>query len=159
MSINCSLEERVEALEKQIREVKKGKEMRLIDADELINKIISIDYVPVCVDCMTKHRIKEIIEKQPTAYDLNNMQKQIEVDTVMLHEVLDIINTYEKKNENNRGDSMRHDECNYLNCKVKVEDVIKAVDKHTNEDDTLDDDISCILEEIVNPIFDEQEST
>lgn len=27
-------------------------------------------------------------------------------------------------------------------------DVIKAVDKHTNEDGTLDDDISCILEEV-----------
>ena len=29
-------------------------------------------------------------------------------------------------------------------------DVIKAVDKHTNDDSQLDDDISCILEE-VNP--------
>lgn len=28
------------------------------------------------------------------------------------------------------------------------EDVIKAVDKHTNEDGTLDNDISCILEEV-----------
>lgn len=31
-------------------------------------------------------------------------------------------------------------------------DVIKAVDKHTNDDDRLDDDISCILEEITSPI-------
>lgn len=30
-------------------------------------------------------------------------------------------------------------------------DVIKAVDKHTNDDSRLDDDISCILEE-VNPV-------
>ena len=30
-------------------------------------------------------------------------------------------------------------------------DVIKAVDKHTNDDDQLDNDISCILEE-VNPV-------
>lgn len=30
-------------------------------------------------------------------------------------------------------------------------DVIKAVDKHTNDDDRLDNDISCILEE-VNPV-------
>ena len=28
------------------------------------------------------------------------------------------------------------------------DDVIKAVDKHTNDDGTLDDDISCILEEV-----------
>lgn len=28
------------------------------------------------------------------------------------------------------------------------EDVIKAVDKHTNEDGSLDNDISCILEEV-----------
>ena len=28
------------------------------------------------------------------------------------------------------------------------DDVIKAVDKHTNDDGSLDDDISCILEEI-----------
>lgn len=28
------------------------------------------------------------------------------------------------------------------------DDVIKAVDKHTNEDGTLDNDISCILEEV-----------
>lgn len=27
-------------------------------------------------------------------------------------------------------------------------DVIKAVDKHTKDDDRLDDDISCILEEL-----------
>lgn len=31
-------------------------------------------------------------------------------------------------------------------------DVIKAVDKHTNDDDRLDDDISCILKEITSPI-------
>ena len=31
-------------------------------------------------------------------------------------------------------------------------DVIKAVDKHTNDDNRLDDDISCILEEITSPI-------
>ena len=30
-------------------------------------------------------------------------------------------------------------------------DVIRAVDKHTNDDSQLDDDISCILEE-VNPV-------
>lgn len=28
------------------------------------------------------------------------------------------------------------------------DDVIKAVDKHTNDDGTLDNDISCILEEV-----------
>ena len=28
------------------------------------------------------------------------------------------------------------------------DDVIKAVDKHTNDDGSLDDDISCILEEV-----------
>lgn len=33
------------------------------------------------------------------------------------------------------------------------EDVIKAVDKHTNEDGTLDNDISCILEEVKSVIF------
>lgn len=32
------------------------------------------------------------------------------------------------------------------------EDIIKAVDKHTKDDDRLDDDISCILEEITSPI-------
>lgn len=31
-------------------------------------------------------------------------------------------------------------------------DVIKAVDRHTKDDDRLDDDISCILEEIASPI-------
>ena len=33
------------------------------------------------------------------------------------------------------------------------EDVIKAVDKHTNEDGTLDDDISCILEEVKSVVI------
>ena len=33
------------------------------------------------------------------------------------------------------------------------EDIIKAVDKHTKDDDRLDDDISCILEELKSPIF------
>lgn len=33
------------------------------------------------------------------------------------------------------------------------EDVIRAVDKHTNDDDRLDDDISCILEELKSPIL------
>ena len=32
-------------------------------------------------------------------------------------------------------------------------DVIRAVDKHTNNDSQLDDDISCILEELKSPIF------
>ena len=32
-------------------------------------------------------------------------------------------------------------------------DVIEAVDKHTKDDDRLDDDISCILEELKSPIF------
>lgn len=32
-------------------------------------------------------------------------------------------------------------------------DVIKAVDRHTKDDDRLDDDISCILEELKSPIF------
>ena len=31
-------------------------------------------------------------------------------------------------------------------------DVIKTVDRHTNDDSQLDDDISCILEEITSPI-------
>ena len=30
------------------------------------------------------------------------------------------------------------------------DDVIKAVDKHTNDDMSLDDDISCILEEVID---------
>ena len=42
----------------------------------------------------------------------------------------------------------------YLGIKISrllcEEDIIKAVDKHTKEDGTLDDDISCILEEIKN---------
>lgn len=33
------------------------------------------------------------------------------------------------------------------------EDVIKAVDRHTKDDVRLDDDISCILEELKSPIF------
>ena len=33
------------------------------------------------------------------------------------------------------------------------DDVIKAVDKHTNDDGTLDDDISCILEEIKDVVI------
>lgn len=32
------------------------------------------------------------------------------------------------------------------------EDVIRAVDRHTKDDERLDDDISCILEEIASPI-------
>ena len=32
-------------------------------------------------------------------------------------------------------------------------DVIRAVDKHTNDDNKLDDDISCILEELKSPVF------
>lgn len=31
---------------------------------------------------------------------------------------------------------------------LKYEDVVKAIDKHTNDDGRLDDDISCILEEV-----------
>ena len=42
----------------------------------------------------------------------------------------------------------------YLGIKISrllcEEDIIKAVDKHTKEDGTSDDDISCILEEIKN---------
>lgn len=31
---------------------------------------------------------------------------------------------------------------------LKYEDVVKAIDKHTNDDGRLDDDITCILEEV-----------
>ena len=40
--------------------------MRLIDADALSTKINKIGYIPVCVDCMTKHNVIEIVEQQPT---------------------------------------------------------------------------------------------
>lgn len=33
------------------------------------------------------------------------------------------------------------------------DDVIKAVDRHTNDDGTLDDDISCILEEVKDVVI------
>lgn len=33
------------------------------------------------------------------------------------------------------------------------DDVIKAVDKHTNNDGTLDDDITCILEEVKDVVI------
>ena len=32
-------------------------------------------------------------------------------------------------------------------------DVIKAVDKHTTDDEKLDNDISCILKEVKSPVF------
>ena len=35
-----------------------------------------------------------------------------------------------------------------MNRYIDADDVIKAVDKHTNNDGVLDDDITCILEEI-----------
>lgn len=31
---------------------------------------------------------------------------------------------------------------------ISIQDVVKAVDKHTNDDGTLDDDITCILEDV-----------
>ena len=34
------------------------------------------------------------------------------------------------------------------------DDVIKAIDKHTNDDGSLDDDISCILEEVKDVVID-----
>ena len=33
------------------------------------------------------------------------------------------------------------------------DDIIKAVDKHTNDDGSLDDDISCILEEVKDVVI------
>lgn len=51
--------------------------MRLIDADKSIEIIISIGYVPVCVDCITKHKITEIIERQPTAYNVDKVVEQL----------------------------------------------------------------------------------
>lgn len=34
---------------------------------------------------------------------------------------------------------------------LREEDVIRVVDEHTNDDNTLDNDISCILEEVKSP--------
>lgn len=34
---------------------------------------------------------------------------------------------------------------------LREEDVVKVVDKHTNDDNTLDNDITCILEEVKSP--------
>ena len=31
---------------------------------------------------------------------------------------------------------------------LKYEDVVKAIDEHTNDDGRLDDDITCVLEEV-----------
>ena len=39
------------------------------------------------------------------------------------------------------------------------DDVIKAVDKHTNDDGNLDDDISCILEEVKDVVIDGSKKT
>lgn len=39
---------------------------------------------------------------------------------------------------------------------LREEDIIRAVDKHTNDDNRLDNDISCILEEVPD-IFDDHE--
>lgn len=36
---------------------------------------------------------------------------------------------------------------------LKYEDVIKAVDEHTNDDGRLDDDITCILEKYRHSIL------
>lgn len=36
---------------------------------------------------------------------------------------------------------------------VSVADVIRAVDRHTNDDGTLDDDITCILEEVPTKVI------
>ena len=33
------------------------------------------------------------------------------------------------------------------------DDIIKAVDKHTNDDGMLDDDISCLLEEVKDAVI------
>lgn len=53
---------------------------RLIDADLLSNKINHIGYVPVCADCMTKHNILEIIDAQPTAYDVDKVVEQLKTE-------------------------------------------------------------------------------
>lgn len=34
---------------------------------------------------------------------------------------------------------------------LREDDIIRAVDKHTNDDNTLDNDITCILEEVKSP--------
>ena len=43
--------------------------MRLIDADRLSDVINNIDYVPVCIDCYTKHEILELIDEQPAVIE------------------------------------------------------------------------------------------
>lgn len=43
--------------------VEKQKEVRSKVIDELVEKINHIGYVPVCVDCITKHQIIEIAEQ------------------------------------------------------------------------------------------------
>ena len=45
------------------------------------------------------------------------------------------------------------DNIKMVNRLLFEKDVIRAVDKHTNDDSQLDDDISCILEELKSPIF------
>lgn len=40
-----------------------------------------------------------------------------------------------------------------INRLLFEKDVIRAVDKHTNDDNQLDEDISCILEELKSPIL------
>ena len=46
------------------------------------------------------------------------------------------------------GNIVRKENAKMTNRLLFEKDVIRAVDKHTNDDSQLDDDISCILEEV-----------
>ena len=59
--------------------------MRLIDADRLLADLKEENVLPICIQNLTKKnkqiiRFENMIYEQPTAYDVDNVLKQLEVE-------------------------------------------------------------------------------
>lgn len=57
--------------------------MRLIDADRLLDDLKEENVLPICIQNLTKKnkqiiRFENMIYEQPTAYDVDNVLKQLE---------------------------------------------------------------------------------
>ena len=62
--------------------------MRLIDADRLLADLKEENVLPICIQNLTKKnkqiiRFENMIYEQPTAYDVDNVLKQLEDEKVI----------------------------------------------------------------------------
>ena len=113
----------------------------------------NVDKVRVSSAEIVVHGTKENPYYEIEYFDLSDNEIHIGFSSYKLDVVFEYLEKYfDIVNEENKSDQVQDYHSDDL---ISRKAVIKAVDRHTREDETLDDDISVILEE-VKTVFDKE---